>query len=406
MRRTHSSAAVSARRRALSGHQHSLRYKLTGSAIVLVLVSIIAELGARQLGPELPFLRSSGARSEMMVGHPTRLWTMSEGVKNNAGALATVHPTGLRGEVPQAARGPGEQRVVILGDSSFFGHGLADSETLSVQLSDRWDSLSPPVSVINGAMLGYSSEQAMLLMEDEIWGLEPTLLLIGLLWSDNTWDVFSDQDLIRTARAFSGNPLAKSLFFQLVAGAVDRLRGGSGARIITWTRKSRWPEHGVRRVSLRRYAHNLDLLARQAASRGAGVLFIAPGNRDTVASKTGEPSDSWEGYFDAMGQVAAHHHSPVVQVKDVLGPLLEADPSLDLDDLFIDEMHPTALSNAHISASIARTLEQRGWPLESLVAGSSTPVDLSTLKPDRNPQRVIETRFVSPHMRMFPTQSR
>lgn len=378
---------------------------------MVVIVGTILELGARQIGPELPILRDLGMNIEIMVGHPTRLWTMSPGLRQNAGPMASIHASGLRGKVPEGPRASDEERILILGDSSFFGHGVADSDTLPVKLQGRLEADGHTVTVINGAMLGYSSEQARILMEEQGWALEPTLLVIGLLWSDNTWDLFRDDDLIRTTRQFSGNPLARSSFYQLLAGRIDRLRGGQGAHIITWTRESEWPDQRVRRVGLRRYAENLDSLVREAAARGIGSAFIAPANRDTVTPVPTNEPPSWQVYFDAMARVASHHGTPLIAARDPLADALAADLKAGieqpLDDLFLDKMHPTPRGNRLIAEAVHTRLRAYGWPDRVPLGHQDTAIDLDKLSPDSHLGDLIHSQEldVSPHMRLFSSEA-
>jgi len=381
------SASAAARR--------TLKFKLISAMLVLAIVAIAAELAARRVGPTLPSLR----HQDIMQSHPTRLWTMSSGVQQNAGTIANIHPSGFRGAVPEGSRHPGEQRVLVLGDSSFFGHGVSDSNTLAVKLEVQLNSEGQNITVINGAMLGYSTEQAQLLMDEQGWALEPSLLLIGLLWSDNTWDAFADADLMRTTRAFSGSPWANSSFYRLLAGLLDRARGGTGAHIATWTKNSEWPTQGVRRVGVRRYAENLDKLVREAARRGVSVAFIAPANRDTVSLTPKAKDFSWDIYFEAMKQVASHHDLPVVWVSTVLNKSLKTH---GLDALFIDKMHPTPLSNALIAGAVHAALGERNWPKSAIHGRAEHPTNLGDFIAKEPQSREVKTRHLSPQRRLFP----
>ena len=376
--------------------------------MILLVVLAILEAGAQWIDPQVPILRSVNETVEIMVGHPTRLWAMSPGIRRNAGAQATIHSSGLRGEVPEDPRSQGEQRIMLLGDSSFFGHGVEDKDTIAVRLEQDLKSSGQPVSVINGAVPGYSSEQARAMMDDMGWDLEPTLLLIGLVWSDNTWDLFRDGDLIRTARRFHKNPLAHSRFYQLLAGAIDRMQGGTGARIVTWTRKSEWPDQGVRRVDVRRYATNLDYLVRQAARRGAGVVFIAPANQEMVNPPRPGESFSWTMYFDAQAAVAAHHGVPVVSVLPPFKAAFEEAtnaPSGELPPIrhvFLDKMHPTPRGQQLMATAVLETLEEQSWPSASLQGKADDPFDATTLPLDswgQPPGEVHKT--LSPHGRLY-----
>ena len=88
----------------------------------------------------------------------------------------------------------GVKRVVVLGDSTVYGHGVEDDETFSAQLDDR---LGETVQVLNLGTPGYSSAQSINLMTMRGWRLQPDLVVIANLWSDNNFDNFVDETLSR-----------------------------------------------------------------------------------------------------------------------------------------------------------------------------------------------------------------
>jgi lysophospholipase L1-like esterase len=351
----------------------SLWFKLLAAALVLVVTGTLSEVLARKMNLQTPNLRGNNNNEVIMVAHPTRLWGMVSGNKNNAGARATINALGLRGTLPVPGDPPDQARVLILGDSTFFGHGVEDDETLSVRLQERLRSAGVGARVLNGAVPGYSTEQARLLLDEIGWDLEPTLLVVGCLWSDNNWDLFRDRDLLRTQGQFNNNPLAHSHYYPLLAGWIDRLRGGDGARIVTWTRNSEWPTVGVRRVSLLRYAENLDAMARAASRRGIGMVLMRPVNVEVVEDLKLDGGFSWDPYVKLQEQMAAFHGIPIVSLQPSFGEAfarLKADP-LTADtartSLFLDRMHPTPFGQDLIAQTLADALMTAGWPDDLLL---------------------------------------
>ena len=75
--------------------------------------------------------------SVVLTGHPTRLWGLTEGKRQNLDTVATVNALGLRGAEPIMPRPADEQRIVIVGDSTFFGFGVADEHTLASVLQNK-----------------------------------------------------------------------------------------------------------------------------------------------------------------------------------------------------------------------------------------------------------------------------
>jgi lysophospholipase L1-like esterase len=364
---------------------------------MLLVVGLLAEGVARWFAPQVPTWRGGDTGVVIMVGHPTRLWGLAEGVRENESTTATVSKLGLRGPVPKVPRPKGRQRLLLLGDSTFFGHGVPDEKTMAAQLESRLQSGGVDAEVVNGGIPGYSTEQTKLLLEEVGWGLEPTLLLLGSLWSDNNFDHFPDADLLRTRAAFNDNPFARSSFFQILAGVFDRMKGGRGARIVTWTRTSEWPEGGTRRVPLQQYASNLDRMVRDAKARGIGALFISPCNDEQTRGTVGEGAASWQPYFDAQAAVAAWHRLPLAAVC----PAMIADAAVNgADGFFLDQMHPTNRGHGVIAALLARTLADAGWPAVSLL-GRDEAFDASSLVDPGGNGRSEVMNPLSPQANLF-----
>lgn len=343
--------------------RRSVRFRLAATAFLLVLVAALAEFAAWSVGAEIPGWRLVDAEGVILTGHPTRLWGLSPGPKQNGNATALINDLGMRGPMPELPKPAGRLRVLVVGDSTWFGHGVSDAETFPARLEARLKGRGLDVDVLNGGVPGYSTEQSRLFLEEQGWSLEPDLLVVGNLWSDNNIDSFRDQDLLATARAARENPLFRSHFFRLLAGAVDRARGGSGARIVTWTKESQHPEMGGRRVALPRYGENLDWMAREAAARGVGVAFVGPCNLGMVNGKFPEGA-SWAVFFDAQAKVAAHHGVPWIPTLDAMRAAGGADPAA----LFVDVMHPSPAGHAVFAAAVDEGLAAAGWPGDRLLA--------------------------------------
>jgi hypothetical protein len=67
----------------------------------------------------------------MMVPHPTRIWGLSPGQYRMEGVTVEMDADGMRVVPPSAAL----RRVLTVGDSSIFGHGLPNEGTLHLQLA-------------------------------------------------------------------------------------------------------------------------------------------------------------------------------------------------------------------------------------------------------------------------------
>lgn len=382
------------RRRARRG-QPSVAFKLGASLVLFALAAIGAEFAARTADLDGPRWRSEAREGVIMVGHPTRLWGMAPGERDNAGTKATISASGLREPLPDGSRDPDMERVMVVGDSTFFGHGVADEATLPMQLAASLRQRGMRIEPINGAIPGYSTEQTLLLMDEQGWDLEPSLLIIGNLWSDNNVDGFRDADLLRTAAVYNQSVLGRSAFYKLLVAWIDSMRPESQARMVSWTTTSEWPEAGSRRVPLERYVENLDRIVRDARARGVGAAFIAPAN-DGLVSRRFRGTAGWDPYFDAQAKVAAWHGLPVIRLLEAFQAVADADGGA----LFLDEMHPTALGHRVLAEAVAEGLVEAGWPDERLL-GREAPFDGEGVSTDGLAMGAFADARRSPQAQLF-----
>jgi len=371
--------------------RRSLRFKLVAAGVLLALAAAGAEAAARSVGAEIPSWKLADNPGIVMTGHPSRLWGLSPGVRQNGTVTATVNALGMRGAEPDLPKPAGRLRLLLVGDSTWFGHGVADDATFSARLEAGLRAQGLDVDVLNGGVPGYSTEQSRLFLEERGWSLEPDLLLVGNVWSDNNVDPYHDRDLLETARAARENPLFASYFFRLLATNLDSVRGGTGARLVTWTKESRYPTDGVRRVPITRYGENLDWMARTAAERGVGVAFVAPCNMGMVQGLY-QDGASWDVYFNAQKSVAEHHGAPWISTKEAM------QAGGNTDALFVDVLHPSAAGHAIFADTARAALNAAGWPGNKLLA-RDTPFPWETLTEGRIPGQLDPS---SPQRNLFP----
>ena len=375
--------------------------KAVGGIIIAAAILFVAEGVARVAGPQIPEWQGDDQGSVVMGGHPTRLWGMNTGIRQVGSVRAFINDGGLRGQPPELPRPEGRQRIMLVGDSTYFGHGILDDETIIARTVALFQADGLDVDAINGGIPGYSTEQTRLLMEEDGWALEPTLLLIGNLWSDNNFDHFRDADLLRTRKLWMENPLSRSALFLVVASVIDGITGDPQARVVTWMRSSELPEHGIRRVPLPRYAHNLDVLVREAKARGIQAGIVTPVNRQ-MAEKLVAPDLAWKPYFDAQEAVAAHHGIPRIQLAPAL---VEAAKEHGAANLYLDEMHPTALGATYFAQALHDGLVDWGWPDKPSFA-SDEPFDTSTQQDVIKDGTSLTVNELSPQANLYPSMVR
>jgi lysophospholipase L1-like esterase len=295
---------------------------------------------------DVPYLR----------GNPWLLWEMTPGERTELGVQVTVNSLGIRGPEVVREKPPGVRRVLIVGDSTVYGHGVADGQVFSQLLDVAY---RPSVQVLNGGVPGYSTLQTLNLLQMRLMDTEPDVLVIASLWSDNNFDSFVDGELItrhgaylRGWQATALRGLERSAVYRFLDWKL-RLEGREAAvREVGWM-LGRAPQGNRRRVPVNDYAANLQTLCDLMDARGGAVVFLSLANGvDLGAETTG--AHAWTLYRTVMTDTAARNGAPLIDVVAAF-----RDSELSRDDLFLDEMHPTALGHQIISEALDRTL--RRW---------------------------------------------
>jgi hypothetical protein len=147
---------------------------------LLTLVLLGAELALRLASPD--YLQELYAEETSSVYSETYGWQPRAGFQGASGApKLTVNRRGYRGREHPYERTPGRKRVVVLGDSISFGEGVADERTFSALLEERL----PGLEVVNLAVGGYGSDQALIRLEEEGLRYRPDVVVLGFcLFSD------------------------------------------------------------------------------------------------------------------------------------------------------------------------------------------------------------------------------
>jgi len=373
--------------------------RLSAIAVGCGAALLAVEEWAQGQRPQLPGWGGPQGTAGLMVSHPTRLWGMSPGTKPNAeGSETAINALGFRGAEPEMPKPSGRSRIVSLGDSAFFGFGVNDGETFDAHLVRSLQAEGIDVDSMNAGVAGYSIAQHRVAMDEEIWDLEPDLLVLCNVWSDNTWDTFKDEDLLVSARFAQRNPLTRSAALKLFAAWWAGVFGGNDGRIIVWSGAEGWPEGKVRRVPLDRWIqlHHEVLLG--AAERGISVVFLKPTNSFLLDPESSGAPPAWIPYFEAMDALAAHHEIPVVDVTEAYLAAIENGAAIT--DLLWDKMHPTAQGHAVLGDALKHALLVREWPLGSMVPTTGSLPNLG-VQDIPNPEWTDDAGAGSPQISLF-----
>lgn len=288
-----------------------------------------------------------------LPGNPFLLWEMVSGDRTELGVDVSVNTHGFRGPPIQTQKAEGVRRILLIGDSSVYGHGVGQESTFAHHLNKA---LGPSVEVINLGVPGYSSAQSLNLLELRGWELDPDLVIVASLWSDNNFDAFVDKELLSEQLAFSEGWMGSASRF-LTHSALYRwldwnLRLASRAETVTtvgWI-LGQTPTGGLRRVEVNDYANNLHRFAEEASARSAAVMYMSLANSVDLGAPT-DGAIAWTLYREVMAHVATQTGSPFVEVV----PVFEAS-GVPWDELFIDELHPSETGHRLIASALEEQL--------------------------------------------------
>jgi len=289
-----------------------------------------------------------------LPGNPYLLWEMVPGEREEMGATVKVNKLGFRGPETPIHKPSGTKRILIVGDSSVYGHGVSNEQTFGHLLDQA---LPSDFEVLNLGAPGYSTEQTLNLMEMRGWQLSPDLLIVANLWSDNNFDSFIDKQLISDRTAFQESwaaPVSEALQHSALYRWLDwNLRLGPKAaevQKVGWM-LGRAPSGVHRRVDINDYASNLQTFVDKAHAQDCHVMFLGLANAVDLGANT-EGAIAWPLYREVMMDTAKRNGAPYA---DVASHFRES--GLPTSSLFLDEMHPSAEGHALISSLLETAVE-------------------------------------------------
>ncbi|MDA0337938.1 MAG: hypothetical protein O2782_22445, partial [bacterium] len=101
---------------------------------------------------------------------------------------------GFRGREP-AARAPGEHRILFLGDSMVYGHGLEEEETLPHQVEQLGRNTPDAIVTFNGAISGMNTAQELAAAQRLLPILRPDQVILGyFVGNDPLANLFTEAD--------------------------------------------------------------------------------------------------------------------------------------------------------------------------------------------------------------------
>ncbi len=255
-----------------------------------------------------------------LIHHETRGWTTPENTTffyaNNS---VTTNSLGLRSPEPTTA--PNVWRILSLGDSSAFGHGVADHETYTAQLAARTGA-----DVQNAGVPGYTCAQSLDRYKELVDRLQPHILLVYTLHNDIRVIESSDDFLL-------SRPTSKSGLVQLIALAQRYMLA----------RKQK------PRMSAEEYTACLKELVKTQRARGGSTIFMTPySDRSFGAQESGIEDRGWRRkYTNAIKKVSKKSDSLHIDLHQ-----LEWTKGASKHELLLDVVHPTAFGHKLVAEQI------------------------------------------------------
>ena len=246
--------------------------KTAGVALAALALGLaLAEAGLRLFFPQPLAERygSPAAGGPLVSTDPDLGWTIRPNISGVMSdepwqADLATNALGFR-DADHGEKAAGVTRVAVLGDSFVFGSGVKQDEPVTRRLAAR---LGPSFEVINLAVPGYGTDQALLTLRR--WGprLSPDIVLAGFFWNDVMENASTEMYGMQKPRfVLTGDSL--SLVPPGEApdrSAAARLDAALGARSHLWSLVSRSFGKTIGRVEPEARPVMVDLSLRDAPS--------------------------------------------------------------------------------------------------------------------------------------------
>ena len=340
-------------------------------ACLCLLVSAL-EIGARLFGPGLMPANPKVNDNRHMPADSLVGWRAQPGAQQDFGVPRPtyVNQHGIRGPETPLQKSEDELRILLLGDSTVYGVRVSDEETFGGTLEQSLMPHRINARVLNAGCPGYSSWQALQILQHRLLDLKPDIVVIATLWSDAQGS--ESPDSARYGNGETRGWLTHSAFYVWAREQLRKRRWQSqdsetiGFRFNTPGPSMPGgppppPENTLgpnklaptHRVPLRQYRDNLASMARLSEEAGAQPVFlILPSFRDVLLGRVGDFRDA---YRESMKTVAQDFQAPLINSsEEFFGG--------DVNALFFDDVHPTARGHKIIADALLSTLIQLKKP--------------------------------------------
>jgi hypothetical protein len=184
------------------------RRNLRSALLALITLSLGCVLGILTAEFAIRILAPQALVSDVIMEDPEvdyRLRPNARGRMTSPEYSVEIHVNslGFRGPEISAAKKPGVVRVLFLGDSYMFGHGLTENETLPFFVAQELERTRPgKFEVVNGGVYGYSTADELNLFKKFGVPLRPDLVVTLFMSNDladnsNQYNLGNDGNLVK-----------------------------------------------------------------------------------------------------------------------------------------------------------------------------------------------------------------
>lgn len=169
-----------------------MKLLLAAFSVALTLLALVAvEMVLRRRDPDYLKRISADDMNYIHTYCSTYGWRAVRNATSSSEGEITINPRGYRGRVYDYRRTPGRTRIVVLGDSIAFGFGSDDDENFCALLDEENEDLE----VVNLAVQGYGTDQALIRLEREGLKYNPDVVLLGFCTANDFVDNASSKYL-------------------------------------------------------------------------------------------------------------------------------------------------------------------------------------------------------------------
>jgi hypothetical protein len=340
--------------------QKNLKKRFLFLFVALCVVLIIAEIFAQtlypkpqnllftQLGEELKKSKRFDAISKAFENDNTLFWrfknnvTLPETETSYRGIIS--NDQGLREDQHITGKAGNEFRVLFLGDSCTFGYGLLLKEGFVDLCEKRLQDEYPlkKIQCINAGVPGYSIFQGRQSMKRHLLTLKPDMLVVNFGWNDqNDWGGKSDKQQFQAIeRSQPPGFLASSRLCQLL--------WAPGKDLVIPKKRPRVTPH--------EFFEDLNGILKSCKKQQIKMaVLVWPSRHNIDANRPALTRSDWQ-----IMQYAFHEKNSKGSDSVLLFDMVPLVQSLfrtnDVDEIFLDDVHTTALCNKIIAQKISQQI--------------------------------------------------